>query len=869
MNSHNFQKIFNETKYSEETELEIRFGFFEKTKFTPYLHSSSYRLLMNYLSSETKIVKDETTFNASHSGGIKVVQILDRFDFPWNTAKLIGENFQLKSKLSGFSDNHEYNYRVSSSSDKTVDNLPEEQLLSLKNDPVKYFKLRRRFSFMFGNVLYELSMYKSGLNYQQLCSCPMMFEVEIERTEATTLEDFKTAINTVLTMTVVSHFDPALGIKSLLPESLVTKTRNGYFNLIGKSTFGGVQPETFREEKLVAGEDYSVTLKLDGLRVHIYIDPSGDLFLICNSLKLIQIPGYSTSHDCILEAELHDCKLYVFDCLYSSGNDLRDRLEYGLQQRLEYARIIIKTIETVTEIKIKEYFYSNLHENTLKLAKIVEESPGLYDGLIFVPTFAGYPKSKNKFIPLKWKPSRCNSIDLHLKKIEITDKHEIWELYHQTANDLQLFKPENFETLARTKISRPFADHFFDQTVAEFVYDLKIKKMVPVRDRLDKTKPNFETISLDNWNSIVSPQSFNCLLPKKEVDIVIEQVNPFYNMRRFHNFVKRRILTKYPARSLLDLACGKGGDIQKWIDNDIKYVEGFDFNKESIIEANNRFEKASHKATTKNFDFKFSVCNLLEEQVKPKFNDQFDMVTCQFALHYFCENMDIFAVFLKTNIIPFIKKNGYFIGCLFDGESLVKALPIVSSNCSLTKNGQNVIVKIKDTVLEEATEEPIVNYSDMKNTLETLGFEIVESEMFSVEYQEWRKKRNTLNPEELQLSSLNRYFVFKYTGKPTIVTEILKRKTPPPPVDWSDIMPEIEEKISKMDIVETKIEPQVTIPKPKKTQKRTSLSGEPKPVKEKTKTLKELKQECVDKGLPPKGTKAELIEKLDKFNLTM
>jgi mRNA (guanine-N7-)-methyltransferase len=49
-------------------------------------------------------------------------------------------------------------------------------------------------------------------------------------------------------------------------------------------------------------------------------------------------------------------------------------------------------------------------------------------------------------------------------------------------------------------------------------------------------------------------------------------------MRRFHNNVKRQLYDKYTKNiyKLLDLACGKGGDLDKWVSNNIKYVVGYD-----------------------------------------------------------------------------------------------------------------------------------------------------------------------------------------------------------------------------------------------------------------------------------------------------
>ena len=55
------------------------------------------------------------------------------------------------------------------------------------------------------------------------------------------------------------------------------------------------------------------------------------------------------------------------------------------------------------------------------------------------------------------------------------------------------------------------------------------------------------------------------------------------NMRTFHNLIKRQLYLKYSQPSnLLDLACGKGGDIQKWLQCEFKFIMAIDSNENSI-----------------------------------------------------------------------------------------------------------------------------------------------------------------------------------------------------------------------------------------------------------------------------------------------
>ena len=52
----------------------------------------------------------------------------------------------------------------------------------------------------------------------------------------------------------------------------------------------------------------------------------------------------------------------------------------------------------------------------------------------------------------------------------------------------------------------------------------------------------------------------------------------------FHNRVKRGLLQKFAGGKdrLLDLACGRGGDVLKWIDCNLKYVRGYDIAAQEV-----------------------------------------------------------------------------------------------------------------------------------------------------------------------------------------------------------------------------------------------------------------------------------------------
>jgi len=253
----------------------------------------------------------------------------------------------------------------------------------------------------------------------------------------------------------------------------------------------------------------------------------------------------------------------------------------------------------------------------------------------------------------------------------------------------------------------------------------------------------------------------------------------YFNLRRFHNWIKRELINKaFAERSreangifrLLDLSSGKGGDLQKWVDAGIKYIEGYDIHEPSVIEARRRFNELQKRGDLSMY-VSFNTMDLSKTVLSPPAH-LFDVVTCMFALHYFFQSESTFNTFIQS-VLNNIKPGGYFVCCLFDGQRLLDKLKsgsFLTHNFQLTLKselnpspfGNKIGVLMRETVLDKETDEYIVQPEQFRNLMKAKGFELKTSMAFDQIYTKWIQEKNPpLNVFEQEVSFLNRYYVFQ------------------------------------------------------------------------------------------------------------
>lgn len=133
-----------------------------------------------------------------------------------------------------------------------------------------------------------------------------------------------------------------------------------------------------------------------------------------------------------------------------------------------------------------------------------------------------------------------------------------------------------------------------------------------------------------------------------------------------YKMLNAAFIDKSVDKSVIDLCCGRGNDLNRWALLGINKVVGVDISSQQITEAIKRYKYAKHdiKNSVKVTYINMSVCDEnLYNNIKRHLRCNFNVVTCNFSLNYFIHE-DIFFQNLKN----ITKKGDVFIGTCADGE---------------------------------------------------------------------------------------------------------------------------------------------------------------------------------------------------------
>jgi mRNA (guanine-N7-)-methyltransferase len=154
------------------------------------------------------------------------------------------------------------------------------------------------------------------------------------------------------------------------------------------------------------------------------------------------------------------------------------------------------------------------------------------------------------------------------------------------------------------------------------------------------------------------------------------QTSRIIRLRNFNNWVKTVLINLHtrPGCRVLDLCCGKGGDLMKWAKVKASALVACDTAAVSISQAVERYNKMSSVTFRPKLlvgdCFDVRLTDYLEE------DECFDIVSCQFAMHYAFESKER-ARQMLLNVTERLKPGGFFIGTTPDANVVVRKLRAV------------------------------------------------------------------------------------------------------------------------------------------------------------------------------------------------
>lgn len=298
-------------------------------------------------------------------------------------------------------------------------------------------------------------------------------------------------------------------------------------------------------------------------------------------------------------------------------------------------------------------------------------------------------------------------------------------------------------------------------------------------------------------------------------------VSRIKGLRSFNNWVKSVILQEYTRQgfTVLDLCCGKGGDLGKFAKQKISFYVGIDMSKKNLIEAKDRFK--SHNCGFDGILIGGDITDpeiTINQIVSQEFNLEYDLVSCQFALNYLWKSESTIRRFLE-NVTNNLKPGAVFVGTIPDSKVLVKKLRSISKNFTFGNDYYSVKFKtdkfprengefgieygfyLEDSIGQaifrpEGTEinyvpEYLIGINKLKELASEYGLNLIYTRNFHdfyVEYKEkyfglLRKYLNDAKIDEMQWDAAYLYMVFVFKKNGVFV---------PPPKNSHSLNPEIK-----------------------------------------------------------------------------
>ncbi|TFK89266.1 hypothetical protein K466DRAFT_645030 [Polyporus arcularius HHB13444] len=192
---------------------------------------------------------------------------------------------------------------------------------------------------------------------------------------------------------------------------------------------------------------------------------------------------------------------------------------------------------------------------------------------------------------------------------------------------------------------------------------------------------------------------------RPDVGVEQRQESPIIGLKSFNNWVKSVLITRFAHPVLaassgqrrgrmrgrvLDMGCGKGGDLTKWAKANVAEYIGLDIAAVSVDQARQRHAGSRGARFTAEFFALDCYTHVLSDALPPHLlSTPFDVVSLQFCMHYAFES-EAKARTMLRNVATWLRPSGVFIGTIPDAQQLMDHLDAVPKDAKELSWGNSV-----------------------------------------------------------------------------------------------------------------------------------------------------------------------------------
>lgn len=525
----------------------------------------------------------------------------------------------------------------------------------------------------------------------------------------------------------LQQFQNNLGLKQLLPK-VQALTRYDYRNIYPLS-------------------NYYITDKADGIRA-IGICEGSRGFIVSDVLR-----SYETTNELkttIVDAELVDEKLYIFDAIMVDGIDVS---QIGFEQRFLMLDKASKELQKVgIHAEVKPYIHISDNNLEKHIKEIYERNKSYdIDGLIFVKPGDPYISTKS----YKWKRIEDNTIDFLVKKapknvlgqkpyitkekytvyfLFVGINHDLFQAlglhrcpgYNDIFDDSKLTVNGTYFPIQFSPSNAPLAYIYYhpdssildvENNVVEFRCLKNCDKgplieWQPIRIRKDRQKDlesktyygNDYKVAEITWINYMDPFPLEQLwLNVSSDDYFASNKSGMYHAQTsVLSFMKtERIMSYSHYNWIVDIGSGKGQDLGRYFNAKIKNLIAIDNDQASLSELVRRkftfAQDKTKKHSSTNVYVILADMTMDYTLILPKIYDvisiptnHIDAIICNLSVHYYIYTPDLLTNYIKF-VSNLIKHNGQLVITCFFGESIFKLLADIEENQTWTVYDHEVI----------------------------------------------------------------------------------------------------------------------------------------------------------------------------------